>query len=536
VTFLRLFQRQLAPYWGRFVILALLSGITSAAVLATVNSAAASMYDRGGRLRTLIIFSLAIIIYGLSQKALLLLAARLSEQLVESLRLDFLTRLQAAELLEVESLNRSAVYNALSSEMQVIVDGGLNLIIIGQAIVLVAVTMIYVAWLSFTAATIAVVFIAVAASFHIARNRQIREHTREVFALQAQLLEAFTDFLEGFKEIKLNAPRQAELTLHIRALSRVIAERQLQTRTLFATDLVYSQITFFLLPAVMVFLVPLFQRVDSATVAMTTTSILFLIGPISTAVGGLPILQRVNAAAEAILSLEDSLSHIGRAPMITGVTFPSFESITLDSVMFRYPNEGNEIGFVVGPINLTIRRNELVFITGGNGSGKSTLLKLICGLYLPTSGALLLDDQVIGPDNVVGYRNLFAAIFSDYHLFRELYGVGALDAAAAAELLELLEIAEKARIVGRAFDTLALSTGQRKRLAMVALLLENRPVNVFDEWAADQDPHLREKFYRIILPQLRVAGKTVIAVTHDERYFDIADARVHLEDGRLVHA
>jgi putative pyoverdin transport system ATP-binding/permease protein len=534
VTILRLFRRQLAPYWPRFVILALLSGISSAAVLATINSAVANLHDRGGILRTLLIFGLAIIIYGISQKSLMLLAAALAERLVEGLRLEILERLQAAELLEVESLNPNEIYNVLGSEIQVISDGALNLILIGQAAVLVVVTMLYVAWLSFAAALIAVLFVAISASFHIARNREIREQMQQIFRLQTRLLDGYTDLLEGFKEVKLNAPRSIELTEHIQQVSHELAERQLRTRSLFASDLVASQITFFLLPGVMVFVVPLFSKASISTVAMTTTAILFLIGPIATAVGGLPVLQRVNSAAEAILSLERQLSEIGRAPMVAGVTFSTFGRIALDSVIFRYPDVRDEIGFAIGPINLAIRRNQLVFITGGNGSGKSTLLKLITGLYLPTSGSIFLDDQVIGPQNVLAYRNLFAAIFSDYHLFHELYGVGEIDPAAAAGLLELLEIAHKAHIVGRAFDTLALSTGQRKRLAMVALLLENRPINVFDEWAAEQDPQLREKFYRVILPGLKEAGKTVFAVTHDERYFDIADVRVHLEEGRLV--
>jgi putative ATP-binding cassette transporter len=534
MTILRLFQRELAPYWPRFVILALLSGTSSAAVLAAINSAVASLRDQGGTLRTLLIFSVAIIVYGISQKAMLIMAAGLAERLVENLRIEILERLQSAELLEVEALDRSEIYNVISSEIQVISDGALNLIIISQAVVLVMVTMLYVAWLSFTAAIITVVFVAIAASFHFARARDIREQMQQIFQQQNRLLNGYTDFLEGFKEVKLSTLKLFELAEHVRRLSHELAEKQLHTRSAFATDLVSSQIAFFLLPGVMVFIVPLFSSVNIATVAMTTTSILFQIGPITTAASGLPVLQRVNAAAEAILSIESRLSEIGRAPIVSGVGFDTFQRITLDSVMFRYPDVGDEVGFAVGPINLTIRRNQIIFITGGNGSGKSTLLKLITGLYLPTNGAIFLDDQVIGPNNVVAYRNLFAAIFSDYHLFHELYGVGEINPAAAAELLDLLEIAHKARIVGRAFDTLALSTGQRKRLAMVALLLENRPINVFDEWAAEQDPNLREKFYRIILPGLRAAGKTVLAVTHDERYFEIADFRVHLEEGRLV--
>lgn len=530
---LRLFQHQLATHWPRFIFLALLSGTSSAAVLATINSAAASLHDRDATLRALIIFGLAIIIYGVSQKTLMVLAAALAEQSVETLRVEFLDRLQAAELVEVESLNRSEIYNCLGSEMQVISDGALGLIIIGQALVLVVVTMLYVAWLSLAGAVIAAVFIAIAASFHIARNEQIREQMRQIFQLQTRFLEGYMDLLEGFKEVKLNMIRSIELTDYIRRLSHEMTEKQLGTRALFATDSVASQITFYLLTGVMVFVVPIFSSASTATVAMTTTSILFLIGPIATVVGGLPVLQRVNTAAEAIISLESRLSEIGRTPVVAGLRFDTFDQIVLDSVMFRYPGIGDD-GFAVGPLDLTIRRNQLVFITGGNGSGKSTLLKLITGLYLPTRGAVFLDDQLIGLENVGAYRNLFAAIFSDYHLFHELFGVEDIDPAAAAELLELLEIAHKVRVIGRAFDTLALSTGQRKRLAMIALLLENRPICVFDEWAADQDPRLREKFYRVILPRLRAAGKTVIAVTHDERYFEIADFRVHLEEGQLV--
>jgi putative ATP-binding cassette transporter len=156
------------------------------------------------------------------------------------------------------------------------------------------------------------------------------------------------------------------------------------------------------------------------------------------------------------------------------------------------------------------------------------------GLYIPTSGTVRIDGQPVTADNVAAYRSLFVAIFSDHHLFKELYGVPPIVPAEVDELLALLEMAEKVRVEGRAFDTLALSSGQRKRLAMIAALLEHRPICVFDEWAADQDPHFRRKFYRELLPKLRAWGKTIIAVTHDDRYFDAADVRVHLEEGRVA--
>jgi putative ATP-binding cassette transporter len=209
----------------------------------------------------------------------------------------------------------------------------------------------------------------------------------------------------------------------------------------------------------------------------------------------------------------------------------------LRGVTYQYPSQDNESGFVVGPIDLEVRRGEVVFITGGNGSGKSTLLKLLTGLYLPTSGNLMVNNTPIGPENITGYRNLIAAVFSDDHLFQKLYGIPDVDEAVADSLFQLLEIEGKTSIVNRAFSKITLSGGQRKRLALMAVLLENRPIYVFDEWAADQDPHFREKFYRIILPQIQEAGRTVIAVTHDEKYFDVPELRVrrvHMEEGRVA--
>jgi putative pyoverdin transport system ATP-binding/permease protein len=317
-------------------------------------------------------------------------------------------------------------------------------------------------------------------------------------------------------------------------LSSEVARQRLTTRELFTADFVASQVAFFLLAGVVVFLVPMVTHVDRPTVVKITASVLFLIGPISAVVGGLPVLQRVNAAAEAILSVEARLREIGRD--VPPFEYPpplTFERLALRGVTFSYGSVDDEPGFHIGPIDFEVKQGDVVFMSGGNGSGKSTLLKLITGLYRPNDGEIELNGRAIGPAELPAYRNLFSAIFQDYHLFRELYGVPQVDPDRAQEYLTLMEIQDKVQIVGRSLSTLALSSGQRKRLAMVALLLEDRPVCVFDEWAADQDPAFRLKFYREIIPMLKGRGKTIIAVTHDERYFDAADFRVHLEEGRL---
>jgi len=533
MTIIRLLRQHLGNHWVGFLMFAALSGLSSAIVLASINTAASNFHDRDVVIRWLIIFILSIMIYAVSQKGLMLLAAKVAENFVLQMRVEFLTRLNSAELPEIEALNRGEIYSCLSSEMQAISDGALQLMVIGQSLVLIIITMAYLASISLPALFIAVFFVAIAVSFYFARFRQLNSELRESFVLQSGLMELFTDFVEGFKEVKLSIGRSTELANDIGQLASVLATKRLSIADLYTKAYVASQVTFFLLPGTIVFVAPMFIQLSAQTVMMMTTSVLFLIGPITAVVGGLPIVQRVNSAAESILLVQNRLSQIGRVPTGAKFILAGFEQIELNDVSFEYPGSGGEQGFSTGPVNLQVDRGQVVFITGGNGSGKSTLLKLITGLYGPTSGVIKLDGYNIDSQNVGLYRSLFSAVFSDYHLFKKLYGLPEFSPEDTAKLFKLLEIEGKSHIADRAFSTIALSSGQRKRLAMIALMLEDKPICVFDEWAADQDPHFREKFYREILPLLRSAGKTVIAVTHDDRYFGVADVRLHLEEGRV---
>ncbi len=199
-----------------------------------------------------------------------------------------------------------------------------------------------------------------------------------------------------------------------------------------------------------------------------------------------------------------------------------------------FPRKNGGAGFEFGPVDVTFRVGEIVFIVGENGSGKTTLIKLLLGLYMPTSGQILLDGERVRTDGLDDYRQLFSAVFADYFLFDDLLAGGSDFAGRAAAYLQKLEIAHKVRVEGDAFTTTDLSTGQRKRLALVHAYLEQRPVMMFDEWAADQDPSFRRVFYRELLPDLKRQGKTLIVVSHDDRYFDAADRIIRLENGKIV--
>jgi putative ATP-binding cassette transporter len=222
---------------------------------------------------------------------------------------------------------------------------------------------------------------------------------------------------------------------------------------------------------------------------------------------------------------------LGQDPVAAaGAEPPSrFERVELAGVTYAFEREGDS-AFTLGPIELSVRPGELVFITGGNGSGKTTLAKLIAGLYTPTSGEIRLDGVAIGEERRDDYRQLFTVSFTDGHVFRPLLG---LDEQRVRAYLEQFQLQPWVHVADGAFSTTALSQGQRKRLLLATALVEERPFYIFDEWAANQDPQFRERFYRELLPALKARGKAVVVITHDDRYDQVADAVIRLDSGRI---
>ena len=212
---------------------------------------------------------------------------------------------------------------------------------------------------------------------------------------------------------------------------------------------------------------------------------------------------------------------------------PAPQAIRFQGVSFTYKDPEGNASFQVGPIDGEVRRGEILFVVGGNGSGKTSFLKLLTALYWPAHGGIRVDDVEIGPPNIQSYRNLFSAIFSDFYLFDKLHGLRNAAPDAVNALLATMELSRKTSFRDGRFTDTRLSTGQRKRLALVVSYLEDKPVFVFDEVAADQDAHFRGYFYEKLLPELKNTGKTVVVVTHDDRYFHVADRVLVMEYGKL---
>jgi putative ATP-binding cassette transporter len=363
--------------------------------------------------------------------------------------------------------------------------------------------------------------------------------SHEASNLEHRLFDRLMDLLNGFKEVRLNSARSDTLFNDIVEMSRVAANIKIRAQSETFRRMVFLQSALYGLLGAIAFAVPTFSGAMGAeTVTKTITALVFVVGTCFGLVQAIPILSAANTAADNIEQLEARLLATIPTTEVTAVE-PSkrFHKIEMRNVVFRYVDKWSDAVFQVGPIDFTLLSGDLVFITGGNGSGKSTFLKLLAGLYKPDSGEITFDGVRVNDSTRQAYRELIAAIFPDYHLFEKLYGVPDPDPAEVDSLLAQFRLHDKTHLADGHFSTLDLSQGQRKRLALIVSLLEKRPLLLLDEWAADQDPEFRRKFYYELLPELKRSGETVVAITHDDRYIDEMDLparRLRMEDGRFA--
>jgi putative ATP-binding cassette transporter len=258
--------------------------------------------------------------------------------------------------------------------------------------------------------------------------------------------------------------------------------------------------------------------------------------PLESILENLPAIAQASIALRKIDTLGLSLaSRAETIPQDKPNPQPFFNSIELVQITHTYRRENEESNFTLGPIDLTFHPGELIFIVGGNGSGKSTLAKLVTGLYIPDAGKIRLDGEPITEQNREAYRQLFATVFSDFYLFERILGINLdnLDTQ-AQQYLRQLQLEHKVQVKEGILSTTDLSQGQRKRLALLTAYLEDRPIYLFDEWASDQDPLFREIFYKQLLPELKHRSKAVLVISHDDRYFHLADRTIELDYGKLA--
>lgn len=526
------------------VLVGLLAGSTSVVLIGLINSRISNP-DLGVEEFIWIFVALAF-----AQFVLTIIPGILATQVAErtgaDLRLRLCRQILRTPLRQLEETGNHKLLATLTQDIQNITMACIQIPQVCVSIGVLIGCFLYLGQLSSTMLTALIVLVAIAVvSIKLleARAQVFMKRARENFDA---LVKTFTSLAEGMKELKLHR-RRRETFFNSTLAVNVGQLKQNNTKafTTYAFVSGWGTVLYFIVVGLLIFILPDFdRRIDRADLTGYAIAVLFMR---SYVIGLMVLLPYFAQAGVSLRKLEDlgfALSQFAGDidnDVKKAETAP-FKTLELKAVTHSYYRDREDGNFVLGPIDLTLHSGEAIWIVGGNGSGKTTLAKLLTGLYVPASGEIRINDELVTDNNRDQYRQNFSALFTDFYLFENLLGLSEngqdnngdakLDAAAHA-FLNQLHLDHKVKVKDGQLSTLELSHGQRKRLALLTAFLEDRTVYVFDEWDSGQDPIFKKVFFLEVLPELKARGKTIVVISHEDRYYHLADRIVQLEFGKI---
>jgi putative ATP-binding cassette transporter len=405
-----------------------------------------------------------------------------------------------------------------------------------NSLLMLVLCLVYMFTLSTFSALIVIGLIVVVAGCYFLVMKSMSKQVAELRQYNENYYKYVDDVMKGFKELKLSFFRRESLMNNFLVPNRNKSmDLDFKINYIFLSINLISQYGLYFVVAVILFILPEFGLLSREDVISYVVIILFISGPINNIINLQQMYTRFMVANARIKKFIKDFEIVDDTYHSKSKEKHDFQSLSFKDIAFSYHNENEEkASFALGPINFEIQQGETIFIVGGNGSGKSTFINLLTGLYRPTGGSMLMNGtEKIDVTEMM--QNLISAVFTDNHLFSNNYDDYQLEN--NKEYIELLKTMQLNGVVENDKEESArrkFSKGQSKRMSLIFALLEKKPVLVLDEWAADQDPHFRKYFYEQLLPKLKSEGKTIIAVTHDDAYFHLADRIVKFDYGNIV--
>lgn len=525
------------PYF-MIIVLSIISGLGNSIVIVIINQALNRVLGSESRWAAIdsglgFYLVIGILLFTVSAYIVRKKLISITSQVVYDKRIEIIDKILVAPYDKFESLEDGKIYATLNNDTEA-VSGFVNSLVNGLTGVITLITCCIYLWTLNHMGTLLTIFMmAVSITAFLLVNGKAEKKFELNRDIQNYFFKFINDMIDGFKELYINKTKRQEFSADIKKSCEDYKDSRIEGEYTFVGVSILGEILYILVIGLIVFLFPvLFPTLSNTTLQNYVVIFLYMGGIVNTEIFLVPGLMRVMVSWKRIKEFINEITFDEDTPKtaIQPISDGKLD-IKLNNVKFAYKNTNGE-HFEVGPINCDFKSGEITFISGGNGSGKSTLAKLITGLYIPDEGNITVNGLPADRETIGSY---FSIIFSDYHLFDKMYGIDYANKSEEIKYyLKLLRISDKVQLNGGRFNTVKLSTGQRKRLALLIAYLEDRPAYIFDEWAADQDPEFREFFYKELLPQLKEKGKAVIAITHDDRYFDEADKHIKMEIGKIV--
>ncbi|AIC21249.1 cyclic peptide transporter [Pseudomonas chlororaphis] len=518
------------------VALGMVGGLAITLLLATINNA---LHSATGMTQGVVLTFAALCLLALTSSIVSDIGTNyVGQRIIAALRKDLGEKVLSAPITQIERYRSHRLIPVLTHDVDTISDFSFAFTPLAIATTVTLGCLGYLAYLSLPMFLMMVVAIIIGTSVQLVAGGKGIKGFDEARDHEDELQRYYNAIASGAKELRIHRPRRFRMnTQRIQKTADRISDIQVRSVNIYILAKSFGSMLFFVVIGLALAMQAYYPNPDPAVITGFVLVLLYMKGPLEHVVGYLPIVGKAKIAFARIRELSERFSSPEPHLLMDDSEAPQavVHSLELRGVSYSPPPVAGSEPFHLGPINLNIRQGDIVFIVGENGCGKTTLIKLLLGLYQPQSGEIRLNGEAVTDRLRDDYRQLFTTVFADYHLFDDLVqGNAGKSLDIATQYLDRLEIAHKVSIKEGAFTTTDLSTGQRKRLALINAWLEERPVLVFDEWAADQDPAFRRIFYTELLPDLKRLGKTIIVISHDDRYFDIADQLVRMKAGQVM--
>ncbi|MGB8191920.1 MAG: cyclic peptide export ABC transporter [Chitinophagaceae bacterium] len=526
-------KKELLNYFCLGVLSGLCNFLFINAVTRIVGAIAAGYYGSVSKEYIIIFFSI-ILVFIWVKRTLSLLMMKVSQRISWSLRKQILSLVLNSGYMQFSS-RKHRIDSAIVNDVNTLTGASMGVIDFCISVIIVLSCFIYLATVSFLLFLITLGVAIIGAGIYSINARKNMLSFEKIRNLENRFQENFNSILNGYKEIYMEPGKgQHIFSNKIGDIANESYRTNLITMTRILNNSMTGQVLFYLLISSVLLVFSVVLSVKPVDVVSFVFTLTYLLGSIEAVMLMLPMLMRAGVAAGNLAQLRQELEDNVLPPSAARIVGfrESFETIQACELEFYYGDRQRSFG--IGPINFEVNKGEAIFIYGGNGSGKTTFIYSLLGLYQPTAGMLRLNGMAINEATYAEYRSLFSVVFSDYYLFDEIITPQPVNLKNAAQYLKIFELEDKVTIEGNRFSTIDLSAGQKKRLALIAALLEDKPILVLDEWAADQDPHFRNKFYTEIVPLLKSSGITVVAITHDDKYYYCADKLFKMDEGKLI--
>ncbi|MGD2086016.1 MAG: cyclic peptide export ABC transporter [Candidatus Aminicenantes bacterium] len=515
------------------IILSMLSGGANAVIIFLISGSLFSPIKLG---YMIYFFVLAMGLYLLGRKVVQTRLTELTFDIVYDMRMNLIEKIFYTSYQKFEKLDRGRVFATLNDDTGQVGNSANIFVTLLTSMITTFGVFLYLSTIAFwaTVLTLGVVIVIATIYYVVSQKAQVfLEEARDTRDVYMRLLNGLID---GFKELSIHFNKKKQYRSDVEKSTQEFRDKTTVGIVKFINAFMIGESMLVAVLGAVAFAVRrLFPEIQIFTLMSFIMALLYLIGPVNGILGSIPAIVQLRIAWNRVKGfLKDIPANMTPEDIENlKLDVPSVERIEAKGVVFQYESEDEDKPFGLGPIDFEAKKGEAVFIVGGNGSGKTTFAKILTGLYVPDEGSIKVDGEEVNSYQLGEY---FSTVFSGYHLFEKLYNIDLSDDNKRKEgekYIEMLNLQDKVSLEEDSFSTIDLSGGQRKRLALLQCYLEDCPIYLFDEVAADQDPEFRRFFYRELLTRMKEKGKIVIAITHDDHYFDVADRVIKFDMGKL---